>query len=96
VQNEYLNTAELLHRAMSRNTNLKVWIANGYYDLATPFFATDYTVRQMGLDPAVRGNVSQTFYEAGHMMYMVPVELAKLKADAAKFYRETLQAVGVK
>ena len=86
VQNEYLNTSELLHRAMSRNTNLKVWIANGYYDLATPYFATDYTVRQMGLDPAVRGNVALTFYEGGHMMYMVPSELAKLKRDAATFY----------
>ncbi|MEI6105688.1 MAG: peptidase S10 [Opitutae bacterium] len=96
VQNEYLNTSELLHRAMSRNTSLKVWIANGYFDLATPFFATDYTVRQMGLDPAVRNNISLTFYEGGHMMYMVPAELAKLKADAAKFYAETLHAAGVK
>jgi carboxypeptidase C (cathepsin A) len=96
VQNQYLNTAELLHQAMSRNTNLKVWIANGYYDLATPYFATDYTVRQMGLDPAVRGNVTQTFYEGGHMMYMVPTELAKLKVDAANFYAATLQAVGVR
>ena len=96
VQNEYLNTAELLHQAMSRNTNLKVWIANGYYDLATPYFATDYTVRQMGLDAAVRGNVTQTFYEAGHMMYMVPTELAKLKVDAAKFYDTTLKGVGVR
>ncbi len=94
VQNEYLNTSELLHRAMSRNTNLKVWIANGYYDLATPYFATDYTVRQMGLDPAVRGNVSQTFYEGGHMMYMVPTELAKLKVDAAKWYADALKAAG--
>lgn len=94
VQNEYLNTAELLHRAMSRNTNLKVWIANGYFDLATPYFATDYTVRLMGLDPLVRGNINLTFYEGGHMMYMVPSELAKLKADAAKFYQATLQAVG--
>ena len=96
VQNEYLNTSEMLHQAMSRNTNLKVWIANGYYDLATPFFATDYTVRQMGLDPAVRGNLSQTFYEGGHMMYMVPAELAKLKVDAAKFYDATLKSVGVR
>ncbi|MDB6113841.1 MAG: peptidase [Lacunisphaera sp.] len=96
VQNEYLNTAELLHRAMSRNTNLKVWVANGYYDLATPFFATDYTVRQMGLDPTVRGNINLTFYEGGHMMYMVPAELAKLKADATKFYANTLRAAGVK
>jgi carboxypeptidase C (cathepsin A) len=96
VQNEYLNTAELLHKAMSRNTNLKVWIANGYYDLATPFFATDYTVRQMGLDPAVRRNISLTFYEGGHMMYMVPSELGKLKADSAKFYDTTLKAAGIK
>jgi len=95
VQNEYLNTAELMHRAMSRNTNLKVWIANGYFDLATPFFATDYTVRQMGLDPSVRGNIRLTFYEGGHMMYMVPSELAKLKTDAAKFYAETLHEAGV-
>ena len=96
VQNQYLNTAEMLHQAMSRNTNLKVWIANGHFDLATPYFATDYTVRQMGLDPAVRGNINLTFYEAGHMIYMVPSELAKLKADAAKFYDATLTAAGVK
>jgi len=95
VQNEYLNTSEMLHRAMSRNTNLKVWIANGHFDLATPYFATDYTVRQMGLDPAVRGNISLTFYEGGHMMYMVPSELRKLKADAAAFYAATLKSAGV-
>jgi carboxypeptidase C (cathepsin A) len=96
VQNEYLNTAELLHRAMSRNTSLKVWIANGYFDLATPYFATDYTVRQMNLDPAVRSNITLTYYEGGHMMYMVPSELAKLKADAAKFYQATLKAAGLR
>ena len=96
VQNEYLNTAEMLHKAMSRNTNLKVWIAKGHFDLATPFFATDYTVRQMGLDPAVRGNINLTFYEAGHMIYMVPSELAKLKADAVKFYDATLKSAGVR
>ena len=96
VQNQYLNTAEMLHQAMSRNTSLKVWIANGHFDLATPYFATDYTVRQMGLDPAVRGNISLTFYEGGHMMYMVPSELAKLKADAVKFYDATLKAAGVR
>ena len=93
VQNQYLNTAEYLHQAMSRNTHLRVWIANGYFDLATPYFATDYTVRQMGLDPAVRGNLTQTFYAAGHMMYMVPTELAKMKSDAARFYADTLRAV---
>jgi carboxypeptidase C (cathepsin A) len=96
VQNQYLNTAEMLHQAMSRNVNLKVWIANGHFDLATPYFATDYTVRQMGLDASVRGNISQTFYDGGHMMYMVPTELAKLKTDAVKFYDTTLKSVGVR
>jgi carboxypeptidase C (cathepsin A) len=50
----------------------------------------------MGLDAAVRGNVTQTFYEGGHMMYMVPKELAQLKVDAAKFYDATLKSVGVR
>lgn len=96
VQNQYLNTAEMLHQAMSRNTNLHVWIANGHFDLATPYFATDYTVRQMGLDPTIRDNIHLTFYEGGHMMYMVPTELAKLRADARTFYDTTLKAAGVR
>jgi carboxypeptidase C (cathepsin A) len=96
VQNGYLNTAELLHQAMSRHTRLRVWIANGYYDLATPYFATDETVRQMGLDAAVRGNLTQTFDEGGHMMDRGPKELAKLKVDAAKFYDTTLKREAVR
>jgi carboxypeptidase C (cathepsin A) len=95
VENEYLNTAEMMHQAMSRNTHLKVWIANGHYDLATPYFATEYTVQNMGLDPEIRGNISLTFYEAGHMVYMVPSELAKFKADSAHFYETTLHDAGV-
>lgn len=87
VQNQYLNTAELLHQAMSRHTSLRVWIANGYYDLATPYFATDETVR---------GNLTQTFDEGGHMMDRVPSELAKLKVDAAKFYDTTLKSEAVR
>ncbi len=95
VENEYLNTSEMMHKAMSRNTHLKVWIANGHYDLATPYYATEYTVANMGLDPAVRSNLHLTFYEAGHMVYMVPSELAKFKADSASFYQDTLKDAGV-
>lgn len=65
VQNEDLNTAELLRQAMSRNTRRKVWIANGSFDLATPYFATDCTVRQMGLDAAVRGTSRRPSTRAG-------------------------------
>jgi carboxypeptidase C (cathepsin A) len=96
VENEYLNVAQTLKQAMTKNTFLKVWIANGYYDLATPFYATDYTVRHMGLDPAVRGNIKLTYYEAGHMMYIHLDSLKKLKTDFTAFMGDTLKAAGVK
>jgi carboxypeptidase C (cathepsin A) len=94
VQNEYLNVAETLKRAITKNPFLKVWVSNGYYDLATPYFATDYTVKHMGLDPAVRGNVTMTYYEAGHMMYIHMDSLKKLKADYAAWMDATLKAAG--
>ena len=96
VENEYLNVAETLKRAMTKNPFLKVWVANGYYDLATPYFATDYTVKHMGLDPAVRGNVTMTYYEAGHMMYIHLDSLKKFKADYAAWMEATLKGAGVK
>lgn len=96
AQNQYLNVAQTLKSAMTKNPFLKVWIANGYYDLATPFFATEYTVRHMGLDPAVRKNISLTYYEAGHMMYIHRDSLKKLKADFSAYMAATLTAAGVK
>jgi carboxypeptidase C (cathepsin A) len=60
-------------------------VASGYYDLATPYFAAEYTLNHMGLDPALRGNIKSTFYEAGHMMYIEKRSLAKLKEDVAAF-----------
>lgn len=96
VENQYLNVAETLKQAMTKNTFLKVWIANGYYDLATPYFATKYTVDHMGLDPAVRGNLTLTYYEAGHMMYIHKDSLAKLKKDADAFLDATLKSANVR
>ena len=96
VENQYLNVAETLKRAMTKNTFLKVWIANGYYDLATPYFATDYTVKHMGLDPAVRDNLKLTYYEAGHMMYIHRDSLKKFKADADAFLDATLKTAKVR
>ncbi|WP_438482812.1 S10 family peptidase [Oleiharenicola lentus] len=96
VENEYLNVAETLKRAMTKNQSLKVWVSNGYYDLATPYFATHYTFTHMGLDPAVRGNVSMTYYEAGHMMYSHLESLKKFKTDFSAFMTTTLKDAGVK
>jgi carboxypeptidase C (cathepsin A) len=96
AENEYLNVAQTLKQAMTKNPFLKVWIANGYYDLATPFFATEYTVNHMGLDPAVRGNIKLTYYEAGHMMYIHQDSLKKLKADFTAFIGDALRTSGAK
>ncbi len=71
---------------MAKNPHLKVLVASGYFDLATPFDATDYTLAHMRLDPALRSNVRVETYEAGHMMYLHKPSLAKLKKDAARFF----------
>lgn len=84
-ENQYLNVAQSLREAMIRNTYLKVWVASGYYDLATPYFATDHTLRTMQLDPRLRKNIRTTYYEAGHMMFTHTDALRKLKADFAAY-----------
>ena len=84
-QNEFVNVAETLREAMTKNPFLKVWIASGYYDLATPYFATDYTVSHLGLDPSLRDQIGVSYYEAGHMMYIHIPSLVKMKADMVAF-----------
>jgi len=96
VENEYLNVAETLKKAMTKNPFLKVWIANGHYDLATPYFATKYTVDHMGLDPSIRDHLTLTYYEAGHMMYIHKESREKLKADYEAFVDATLKSAGVR
>ena len=84
-QNRYVNVAGTLRQAITQNPSLKVWVANGYYDLATPYFATMYTFEHLGLDPTLRGNVGLGFYEAGHMMYTQLASLEKLRKDLGGF-----------
>lgn len=87
----YVNVAEDLRRVMSANTHLDVFIANGYYDLATPFFATEYTVNHLGLEPHLRDNIELEYYRAGHMMYQNPESLQELNSDLRSFIRDTLK-----
>ncbi len=84
-QNSYVNVGETLRKAMSMNPHLRVFIANGYYDLATPYMATRYTFNHMELDRSRRNNVTMTHYEAGHMMYIHDPSLAQLKIDLDEF-----------
>ncbi|MBA4137147.1 MAG: peptidase S10 [Opitutus sp.] len=90
VENTYLDVSVMLKSAMVKNPFMKVWVANGYYDLATPYFATDWTFRHMNLPKAIRGNVTMTYYEAGHMMYTHVDSLKKLKTDFSQWINATL------
>ncbi|MEO7674146.1 MAG: peptidase S10 [Pyrinomonadaceae bacterium] len=91
VNNSYADTSIPLKNAMAKNPYMKVFLAQGYYDMATPFYAAEYTVSAMNLDPQLRRNVSFAYYEAGHMMYIEKASLKKLKDDAANFIQRSLK-----
>ena len=84
-ENKYLNVAETLRHAISINQHLKIHVANGYFDLATPYFATRYTFDHLSLEKELQSNISMSYYEAGHMMYVHPKSLQILKSNLAKF-----------
>jgi carboxypeptidase C (cathepsin A) len=88
-ENRYVDVADMLRDAMTQNRDLKVVIANGYYDLATPFFATEYTVSHLGLEPSLTSHVSLTYCEAGHMLYTKQSCLDNLHATMADFYQKS-------
>jgi carboxypeptidase C (cathepsin A) len=69
---------------------MKLYVASGHFDLATPYFATQYTLAHMGLDPTQRQNIRTGEYEAGHMMYVDTSQLEKLKREVAGFIAGTL------
>jgi len=89
-QNRYVNTAEMLRQAMAEEPNLRVLSANGYYDMATPFFATEYTFNHLGVDSSLRPNVTLTYCDAGHMLYTNKACLDALKRAMEDFYRGAL------
>jgi carboxypeptidase C (cathepsin A) len=84
-----------LAQALVANPGLRVEIENGLYDLATPFFATEYTVDHLeGLSPDLRGHVTLKYYDAGHMMYLLEPALVKLKQNVARFITTAGPAAG--
>ena len=87
-EGEYVNVAEDLRAAMTQNPALRVHVANGYYDLATPYFATEYTFDHLQLPEHLEGNVSMSYYESGHMMYVRDVDNRALLERLKEFVRE--------
>lgn len=88
--NRYTNVAERLRNTMQQLPFMRVFVASGYHDLATPYYATEYTMNHLMLRPALRDNIEIHEYEAGHMMYVSMPELQKLKADLDGFYERSL------
>jgi carboxypeptidase C (cathepsin A) len=88
--NGYVDVASTLATAMTRNPFLKVHVSSGYYDLATPIFATRYTFDHLNIDPTLLGNITLDNYNAGHMMYLNLPDLKKSKADLSKFIRSAV------
>lgn len=91
-ENQYLNVAETLRKAMSMNPYLRVYVGSGYYDLATPYFATDYTLNHLSLEPHLQGNIQVHYYPAGHMMYVHLPSLAQQAADLKAFILGSTQS----
>ncbi len=78
-------TGEALRGAMAKNPYMKVLIGQGYFDLATPYLATEYMITHMNIDPALRANVRIEMYEAGHMFYLDADALAAFREDIGRF-----------
>jgi len=86
----YPETSEALRATFARNPHMRVLIAQGYYDLATPYFAIEYTINHLGLDRVTRERISFAYYESGHMMYLERDSRTKFTADVTAFVREAL------
>ena len=87
---KYVDATEELRSAMSANPYLKLFVACGYNDLATPHFAMRYTLNHLGLDSSLRENITVKDYEGGHMMYIFEPSLAALRQDLIRWLEATI------
>jgi carboxypeptidase C (cathepsin A) len=88
--NSYVNVSDRLRSAMTQNQFMHVLQVNGYYDLATPFFATEYTFDHLGLPPNLHKNVSMSYCGAGHMLYLKESCLDTLRQSMGEMYKTAL------
>ena len=83
--NGYANVVPSLERAFAKNPEMKLYVAEGYYDMATPYFAVEYTLAHMSVDPRIRAGIMTERFEAGHMVYIDSPSMTKLREGLRKF-----------
>ena len=82
--NAYLNVTPWLGKALRENSGMRIFVAQGYYDFATPFFAAEYALSRTGIP---QDRIEYQYYDAGHMMYVRDEDRAKLSRDVRRFIR---------
>ncbi len=85
--NAYADTSDALRQAFAKNPHQRVYIGSGYFDLATPYFATEYTFSHMGLPKQYHAQIQKSYFEAGHMFYSHVPSLVKVSKEIGEFIR---------
>lgn len=93
-QNSYVDVSETLRDTMTKNPGMRVYVASGYYDLATPYFATEHTLSHLGIEEFLRENIDVSYFEAGHMMYVHRPSIEKLGPELRTFVEKATSAPG--
>ncbi|PYP66465.1 MAG: peptidase S10 [Gemmatimonadetes bacterium] len=83
--NGYANVVPSLERAFAKNPEMRLYVAEGYYDMATPYFAVEYTLAHMSVDPRVRAGITTERFEAGHMVYIDSPSMTKMREGLRRF-----------
>ncbi len=91
----YVDMTTSLAQAISQNQFLKVFVASGYYDLVTTYFAAKYIFDRMGPESDLRARITHEYYDGGHQLYMDDAMRIKLKADVARFFKGTISSAEV-
>jgi carboxypeptidase C (cathepsin A) len=87
----YANVVPSLERAFNKNPYMKLYVAMGYYDMATPYFAVQHTLDHMNVDPKIRAGIKVDHFEAGHMMYIDEASMTKLRAGLRSFIDDAVK-----
>ena len=90
TKNGYADTSENLRNSFAKNPYMKLFVAMGLFDLATPHLSSIYTLNHLGLTPAFRKNIFIRRYRAGHMMYLDSTSREQLNLDVMEFIEKAL------